>query len=224
VWAIGLKQNTITTANIFILPVLAVLFLSLTVLYWRQVIPCVYLNYCLWNGPGVRAVPICFDHYNDDLHQYFVQPHIYTLAAVCLHIELPDLENKPGPAAFSTLFPGNADPGDGFLHPFPGGGRNFPNISLLVQIYFAGGFYITVLYLVSHIKELYFSEHGLADDMSKLAMIDSLTQVDNRRLLTQLLTEEVTRAGRHNLPLSVILFDLDRFKTINILSGIMPEI
>jgi len=39
VWAIGLKQNTITTANIFILPVLAVLFLSLTVLYWRQVIP-----------------------------------------------------------------------------------------------------------------------------------------------------------------------------------------
>jgi len=51
--------------------------------------------------------------------------------------------------------------------------------------------------------------------MSKLAMIDSLTQVDNRRLLTQLLTEEVTRAGRHNLPLSVILFDLDRFKTIN---------
>ena len=30
----------------------------------------------------------------------------------------------------------------------------------------------------------------IADDMSKLAMIDSLTQVDNRRLLTQLLRKK----------------------------------
>ncbi len=51
--------------------------------------------------------------------------------------------------------------------------------------------------------------------MSKLAMTDSLTQVDNRRLLNQLLQEEVTRAERHNLPLSILLFDLDRFKSIN---------
>jgi diguanylate cyclase (GGDEF)-like protein len=98
---------------------------------------------------------------------------------------------------------------------FLAAGLALPNITLLVEVYFASGFYIAGFYLVSHIKELYISEHGLADDMSKLAMIDSLTQVDNRRLLTQLLNEEVTRAARHNLPLSVILFDLDRFKTIN---------
>jgi len=110
-----------------------------------------------------------------------------------------------------------------FIH-FLAEGRNFPNISLLVQIYFAGGFYITVLYLVSHIKELYFSEHGLADDMSKLAMIDSLTQVDNRRLLTQLLTEEVTRAGRHNLRFPSSCSTWTGLKPSMILSGIMPEI
>ncbi len=46
-------------------------------------------------------------------------------------------------------------------------------------------------------------------------MIDSLTQVNNRRLLNQFLQEEVNRAERHNLPLSVLLFDLDWFKKIN---------
>jgi diguanylate cyclase (GGDEF)-like protein len=51
--------------------------------------------------------------------------------------------------------------------------------------------------------------------MSKLAMIDSLTQVDNRRLLNQLLQEEVNRAERYNLPFSILLFDLDWFKRIN---------
>jgi diguanylate cyclase (GGDEF)-like protein len=51
--------------------------------------------------------------------------------------------------------------------------------------------------------------------MSKLAMIDSLTQVDNRRNLSRILQEEVKRAERHNLPLSILLFDLDWFKRIN---------
>jgi len=216
VWAIGLKQNTITTANIFILPVLAVLFLSLTVLYWRQVIPLrvfeliVYGMVLAYALCQFASIIITMTFINTSFSPTFTLwlPFVYILSFLILRINRALLLS----ALFflATLILGMAS----FIH-FLAEGRNFPNISLLVQIYFAGGFYITVLYLVSHIKELYFSEHGLADDMSKLAMIDSLTQVDNRRLLTQLLTEEVTRAGRHNLPLSVILFDLDRFKTIN---------
>ena len=38
VWAIGLKQHNMTVANIFILPLLAMAFLILTVLYWRHII------------------------------------------------------------------------------------------------------------------------------------------------------------------------------------------
>ena len=213
VWAIGLKQNTITTANIFILPVLAVLFLSLTVLYWRQVIVFELIVYGMVLAYALcqfASIIITMTFINTSFSPTFTLwlPFVYILSFLILRINRALLLS----ALFflATLILGMAS----FIH-FLAEGRNFPNISLLVQIYFAGGFYITVLYLVSHIKELYFSEHGLADDMSKLAMIDSLTQVDNRRLLTQLLTEEVTRAGRHNLPLSVILFDLDRFKTIN---------
>ncbi len=216
VWAIGLKQNTITTANIFILPVLAVLFLSLTVLYWRQVIPLRVFELIVYGM--VLAYALCqfastimtMTFINTSFSPTFTLwlPFVYILSFLILRTNRALLVS----ALFflATLILGMAS----FIH-FLVEGRDFPNTFLLVQIYFAGGFYITVLYLVSHIKELYFSEHGLADDMSKLAMINSLTQVDNRRLLTQLLTEEVTRAGRHNLPLSVILFDLDRFKTIN---------
>jgi diguanylate cyclase (GGDEF)-like protein len=94
-------------------------------------------------------------------------------------------------------------------------GLAFQNIALLIQVYFASAFYIAVLYLVARIKERYTSEHAVADDMSRLAMIDSLTQIYNRRQLNQYLREEVNRAERHNLPLSILLFDLDWFKHIN---------
>jgi len=94
-------------------------------------------------------------------------------------------------------------------------GLPFPDISILLQVYFASAFYIAILYLVARIRERYVSEQAVADDMSKLAMIDSLTQVDNRRNLNRILQEEVRRVERHNLPLSILLFDLDRFKRIN---------
>ena len=89
------------------------------------------------------------------------------------------------------------------------------NIDLLVEVYSASAFYIAVLYLVARIKERYASELAVADDMSKLAMTDSVTQLNNRRLLNHYLKEEVNRAERHNQPLSILLFDLDLFKRIN---------
>jgi diguanylate cyclase len=216
VWAIGLKQNNLTTANIFILPVLALVFLSLTILYWRQIVPLRVFELIVYGL--VLAYGLCqfasaimtITFLNNSLSPTFTLwlPFIYILGFLILSTNRALLLSTL--FFLATLILGVAS----WIH-FQLAGLPFPNITLLVQIYFAGGFYIAVLYLVSHIKELYFSEHGLANDMSKLAMIDSLTQVDNRRLLTQLLKEEVTRAERHALPLSILLFDLDRFKTIN---------
>lgn len=44
---------------------------------------------------------------------------------------------------------------------------------------------------------------------------DPLTGVFNRRHLDRRLHEEVTRAARHGLPLSVLLLDIDHFKRVN---------
>jgi diguanylate cyclase (GGDEF)-like protein len=53
------------------------------------------------------------------------------------------------------------------------------------------------------------------EEIYRLTIIDALTQIHNHRYLMEFLEREVLRAARHARPLSVIMFDIDRFKTIN---------
>lgn len=56
------------------------------------------------------------------------------------------------------------------------------------------------------------SDHAV---MERLALNDALTQLANRRACHAALEREVARARRHGDPLSVLLVDVDKFKTIN---------
>ncbi|MGE0159867.1 MAG: diguanylate cyclase [Gemmatimonadales bacterium] len=49
----------------------------------------------------------------------------------------------------------------------------------------------------------------------ELALQDELTGLANRRALEQLLAGEVDRAQRHGRPMSILMADIDRFKSIN---------
>lgn len=53
------------------------------------------------------------------------------------------------------------------------------------------------------------------EEIYRLTIIDGLTQIHNHRYLAEFLDREVARAQRHERPLSVLMFDLDKFKTIN---------
>jgi diguanylate cyclase (GGDEF)-like protein/PAS domain S-box-containing protein len=53
----------------------------------------------------------------------------------------------------------------------------------------------------------------------KLAMVDGLTGVANRRLLDETLKQEWVRAVRERTPLSVLLIDVDHFKKFNDVYG-----
>jgi diguanylate cyclase (GGDEF)-like protein len=53
------------------------------------------------------------------------------------------------------------------------------------------------------------------EEIYRLTIIDGLTRVHNHRYLLDFLDREVARSARHKRPLSVVLFDLDKFKTIN---------
>ncbi|NVD07885.1 diguanylate cyclase [Vibrio sp. JPW-9-11-11] len=53
------------------------------------------------------------------------------------------------------------------------------------------------------------------EELEKLAQEDGLTKVKNRRYIDSKLQEMIALHGRHQLPLSVILLDVDRFKLYN---------
>lgn len=51
--------------------------------------------------------------------------------------------------------------------------------------------------------------------LEKQAHFDELTGIANRRHFIQMLEKEISRSHRHNLPLSLTFFDVDKFKQIN---------
>lgn len=55
----------------------------------------------------------------------------------------------------------------------------------------------------------------LAQEVYKMALLDPLTGLFNRRYIEQRLESEIARSKRHGGALAVILFDLDEFKQVN---------
>jgi diguanylate cyclase (GGDEF)-like protein len=58
-------------------------------------------------------------------------------------------------------------------------------------------------------------EAAYHEAIHQMVMQDGLTEIGNRRLFTEELAREFARAQRHERPLSVVVFDIDRFKQVN---------
>ncbi|HWA76707.1 MAG TPA: diguanylate cyclase [Polyangiaceae bacterium] len=56
---------------------------------------------------------------------------------------------------------------------------------------------------------------ALMDEQQRLAAVDPLTGLKNRRSFLELANIEVARSSRYGLPMSVLLLDVDHFKSIN---------
>jgi len=74
---------------------------------------------------------------------------------------------------------------------------------------------IGILYIERDITE----RKRLEEEMRQLAITDQLTNVHNRRKLDQVFVEEKKRADRYAQALSVIIVDIDHFKSVNDLHG-----
>ena len=68
-------------------------------------------------------------------------------------------------------------------------------------------------------RRLSFKAHAeemeLKSELSRLASLDPLTNIKNRRIFSKEASDEFGRAKRYNRPASLILIDIDRLKTIN---------
>lgn len=79
--------------------------------------------------------------------------------------------------------------------------------SLFVSsLFLAGALYLT------HVLRMRLRSEAV---VTRLASIDSLTQLPNRRALDSTYSREVMRASRENRPLSVLFVDIDHFKAYN---------
>lgn len=57
------------------------------------------------------------------------------------------------------------------------------------------------------------------EEIYRLMIIDALTEIHNRRYLMEFLDRELARSIRHNRPITLLLIDIDHFKTINDRNG-----
>src|SRR5229473_518980 len=63
--------------------------------------------------------------------------------------------------------------------------------------------------------EIAAEQHARAEEFLKLAMLDPLTGLHNRRLAQERLTTEIARSQRHGHSLTIMMIDLDGFKPLN---------
>jgi len=73
---------------------------------------------------------------------------------------------------------------------------------------------ISALWLYSLYKKMA-KKNQTEEELKKLVYLDFLTSIYNRHMLDLTLAKEISLANRYNQPLSIIFFDIDRFKVIN---------
>ena len=74
---------------------------------------------------------------------------------------------------------------------------------------------LVVISDISATKQSELSLRQLASQMKGLAETDALTGISNRRVFDEALTLECSRSAQHGAPLSLLMIDVDRFKTYN---------
>lgn len=216
IWGITRIIGEISWLDQYAVPILILVILVLFIIFWVGLIPIkffersIYILAFLYFAAKTYTVFEGAIFHGSSIESNFVLwlPFIYLLGFILLDIRNALL----GSLLFLiiTLLYGVFIPLQSSIP-----GVTHHNFILMIELYLSSMFYIIILYLMSRVREHYISYQVLADIMSNLAMTDSLTQVDNRRRLEKNIQEEVNRADRHNLPLAVVMFDIDNFKRIN---------
>lgn len=108
--------------------------------------------------------------------------------------------------------------GDGFLTPFTSRVRRKDGTYVWVEAIgrkIAAGGVVLALRDVGQRRAVEVKLHEANDQLQRMAMLDGLTGIANRRCLDLTLDREVRRAARTEMPIAALLIDVDRFKSYN---------
>lgn len=98
---------------------------------------------------------------------------------------------------------------------FSGAGGVFGEANTLGLSYISMAAIIAVLYFLTRMKDDLRQTELTAEEMKRLSETDSLTGILNRRGMEGIMERELERAESHGTPLSLVIFDLDDFKSLN---------
>lgn len=90
-----------------------------------------------------------------------------------------------------------------------------PQGNFTLQLLLVSAILITALYFFSNYQHRFQIAQLTMDQLARLANTDELTQLANRRRALEAINGELLRSARYGHALSIILFDIDHFKTIN---------
>jgi diguanylate cyclase (GGDEF)-like protein len=76
-----------------------------------------------------------------------------------------------------------------------------------------------ILLIAANLMAISISNAQLYEKISYLSIIDGLTNLYNYTYFQDRISEELSRAQRHNLPLSILMIDIDHFKSMNTIYG-----
>ncbi|QSO51440.1 GGDEF domain-containing protein [Alicyclobacillus curvatus] len=98
-------------------------------------------------------------------------------------------------------------------------GQNWQVLLLLSQTYVVQGVLIFFLVMYGKLHGMYIVSHRTAAQMGRLANTDFLLGVPNRRWIHERLDTLIREASERTPTFSVVLMDIDKFKTINDVHG-----
>jgi diguanylate cyclase len=192
---------------------LNVVFHPLMVLIvWKRLLPLRVVDLiCLFFASGLCALCMALRFYSSTYGAAITLEPLY-LWILVIYVFAFTLPNRTWSLRISLL-----NLGMYVLISLPHLAQNFmqPQSNFTIQMLVVSGIMIAALYFFSSYQQRFQIAQLTVDEMARLANTDELTQLANRRRITEVLEYELLRYSRYGQAFSIIVFDIDHFKTFN---------
>lgn len=99
--------------------------------------------------------------------------------------------------------------------PYLSRGIDQPLANFTIQLHTVSGVLVAALYFFSSYQHRFQVAQLTVDELARLASTDELTQLSNRRRMTEAIESELVRHARYGHVFSIVVFDIDHFKKVN---------
>lgn len=189
----------------------AVFHPTLFVIVWRRLLPLRFADLaCLLFAAGICAACMALRLYSPAGADIDLQPlYLWIPVIYVFAFTLPNHKaSLKISLAILALFVA-------ISLPYLAGGVGQPHGNFTIQLHMVSAVLIAALYFFASHRHDFQLAQLTVDELARLANTDELTKLANRRRMVEALDYELARFARYGHAFSVILIDIDHFKTVN---------